>query len=162
MDYRSHVSMVAVYIYILVHIYMSRLRGFVCRCALCAWSIVAVYKSQSHNFWYTCNRIIPSYFYFRFRIQIANCSQIITHTQTLSKPGCGNNVTERGVVPTSSGCKTGDRTTSTGTTDLKRSAVMSGYSIHCLGLEKNGIYTVCGTATAHDTHPPLDGSSPCT
>jgi len=58
----------------------------------------------------------------------------------LSKPG-GGNVTEPGVEPTSSGCMTGDRTT-----DLKRSAVMSGIGIHRL------IYRdICVAASAHNT-----------
>jgi len=57
----------------------------------------------------------------------------------VSKPG-GRNVTETGVEPTSSGCMTGDRTT-----DLKRSAVMSGTGIHRL------IYRdICLAATAHN------------
>jgi len=61
---------------------------------------------------------------------------------TLSKPGSGN-VTEPGAEPTSSGCMTGDRTT-----DLKRSAVMSGTGIHRL------VYRdICVAATAHNTHP---------
>ena len=57
----------------------------------------------------------------------------------LSKPG-GGNVTEPGVEPTSSGCMTEDRTT-----DLKRSAVISGTGIHRL------IYRgICVAATAHN------------
>jgi len=52
-------------------------------------------------------------------------------------------VTEPGVEPTSSGCTTGDCTT-----DLKRSAVMSGTGIHRL------IYRdICEAATAHNINP---------
>jgi len=51
----------------------------------------------------------------------------------------GGDLTEPGVEPTSSMCMTGDRTT-----DLKRSAVMSGTGIHRL------IYRdICVAATAH-------------
>jgi len=58
----------------------------------------------------------------------------------MSKPG-GGNVTEPRIVPTSSGRKTGDRTT-----DLKRPAAMSGTGIHRL------IYRdICVAVTAHNT-----------
>jgi len=57
----------------------------------------------------------------------------------LSKPG-GGNVTEPGVEPTSSGCMTEDRTT-----DLKRSAVISGTGIHRLTYRD-----ICVAATAHN------------
>jgi len=57
----------------------------------------------------------------------------------MSKPG-GENVTEPGVEPTSSGCMTG-----VCTTRLKRSAVISGTGIHRL------IYRdICVAATAHN------------
>jgi len=56
------------------------------------------------------------------------------------KPG-GGNVTQPGVEPTSSGCMTGDCTT-----DLKRSAVISGTGIHCL------LYRdICVAATDHNS-----------
>jgi len=64
---------------------------------------------------------------------------VVVHGGGVSKPG-GENVTEPGVEPMSSGCLTGDRTT-----DLKRSAVVSGTGIHRL-MYRN----ICVAATAHN------------
>jgi len=86
-----------------------------------------------------------------FAVRIAEISNPAEAQPFVSKPG-GGNVTEPGVEPTSSECMTGDRTT-----DLNRSAVISGTGIHRL------IYRdVCVAATAHNpllTHINLGYSS---
>ena len=80
------------------------------------------------------------YIYMCISVYVCRRCEGLTPPNPNPNPG-GGNVTEPGVEPTSSGCMTGDRTT-----DLKRSAVISGTGIHRLMYRD-----ICVAATAHNS-----------